>query len=184
MPHVSVEDRRANRAEYYVKNRDRLKAASASRRALKIVEVRTYDRMRVIRDAEKRRIQKQRRGRVHDNLVRAVYLRRKRAEGSTLTLAADLRSRLNSALTGRNRLHLYQLLGCSLDELKAHLQAQFKSGMTWTNRRRTGWHIDHIRPLASFDLTDPEQLAQACHYKNLQPLWAADNLIKGARYAE
>lgn len=61
----------------------------------------------------------------------------------------------------------------------AHLEAQFAPGMTWENRGE--WHVDHIRPLASFDLTDPEQLRTASHYTNLQPLWASDNLAKGAR---
>jgi hypothetical protein len=44
------------------------------------------------------------------------------------------------------------------------------------------WHVDHIRPCASFDLTDPEQQAICFHYTNLQPLWAIDNIKKGARY--
>jgi desulfoferrodoxin (superoxide reductase-like protein) len=50
--------------------------------------------------------------------------------------------------------------------------------MTWDNWTTDGWHIDHIKPLASFDLTDRKQLLEACHYTNLQPLWAKDNLIK------
>jgi len=50
--------------------------------------------------------------------------------------------------------------------------------MTWDNWTLDGWHIDHIKPLASFDLTDRKQLLEACHYTNLQPLWAKDNLTK------
>ena len=72
-------------------------------------------------------------------------------------------------------------LGCSIEYLKAYLEGQFEPGMTWDNWGRRGWHIDHIRPLASFDLTDPEQFKQAVHYTNLQPLWAKDNLKKGKR---
>ena len=53
--------------------------------------------------------------------------------------------------------------------------------MSWDNWNLAGWHIDHIRPLASFDLTDPVQLKQAAHYTNLQPLWAHDNYVKGSR---
>jgi HNH endonuclease. len=54
--------------------------------------------------------------------------------------------------------------------------------MSWDNYGRDGWHIDHIRPCASFDLTDPEQQRQCFHYTNLQPLWAADNIRKGAKW--
>lgn len=58
-----------------------------------------------------------------------------------------------------------------------HLEAKFSEGMTWQNYGT--WHIDHIRPLASFDLTDPAQVRLACHFTNLQPLWGADNIRKG-----
>jgi len=73
-------------------------------------------------------------------------------------------------------------LGCSIDELKQHLESKFLPGMTWNNYGRFGWHIDHIRPLSQFDLTNPEQLKIACHYTNLQPLWWRDNLSKGDTY--
>jgi len=71
------------------------------------------------------------------------------------------------------------LLGCRVTELVQYLEAKFQPGMSWENRHL--WHIDHIQALALFDLTDPLQCAQAFHYTNLQPLWAADNLRKGKR---
>jgi len=72
-----------------------------------------------------------------------------------------------------------ELVGCTLDDLVTYLEAKFQSGMCWDNRNL--WHIDHIRPLASFDLTDVGQQRVAFHYTNLQPLWAIDNIRKGAR---
>jgi hypothetical protein len=70
--------------------------------------------------------------------------------------------------------------GCTLDELKTHIEKQFKEGMDWNNR--SSWHIDHIKPLSSFDLTDKEQFYEACHYTNLQPLWPRENIRKSNKY--
>lgn len=71
------------------------------------------------------------------------------------------------------------LLGCTVEEFRAHLEKQFQPGMSWANHRYDGWHIDHIRPLSSFDLRDPEQLQEAFHFSNMQPLWGIENLAKG-----
>ncbi|NBQ17559.1 hypothetical protein EBU24_04530 [bacterium] len=74
--------------------------------------------------------------------------------------------------------HTMELLGCSIEELKIYLEKQFVKGMCWNNYGKKGWHIDHILPCASFDLTDPEQQKICFHYTNLQPLWAKDNYKK------
>lgn len=100
-------------------------------------------------------------------------------------LKNDLRVRLNRALKGSKKTgSAVRDLGCTIEELKKHLESKWQEGMTWDNHSIDGWHIDHIRPLASFDLTDPVQLKQACSYTNLQPLWAEDNCSKGADYLE
>lgn len=65
---------------------------------------------------------------------------------------------------------------------KVYLESLFQPGMVWENYGNDGWHIDHVRPLSSFDLLDPVQFSQACHYTNLQPLWAKDNLSKGNKW--
>ncbi len=90
-----------------------------------------------------------------------------------------LRSRLLSALQGDLKGgSAIEALGCSIEELKIHLESKFKPQMSWNNHCLDGWHIDHIKPLSSFDLTNPEQVKIACSYRNLQPLWWWENLKK------
>lgn len=75
-----------------------------------------------------------------------------------------------------------ELVGCSIAQLIRHLEIQFQPGMTWDNYG--DWHIDHIRPCASFDFSNPEHQRACFHYSNLQPLWARDNLTKGDSISE
>ena len=67
-------------------------------------------------------------------------------------------------------------IGCSRDELCDHLESMFAEGMSWDNMGE--WHIDHIKPLSSFDVLDESDRAKANNFSNLQPLWAIDNLKK------
>jgi hypothetical protein len=73
-------------------------------------------------------------------------------------------------------------LGCTVAHFKSHIEVQFRDGMSWANYG--AWHLDHIKPLALFDLSDREQFLQAVHYTNCQPLWAADNWRKAANLLE
>lgn len=98
-------------------------------------------------------------------------------------VADALRTRLRNAMNGRAKVaSAIQSLGCSVAELRSRLEAMFQDGMSWENYGE--WHIDHIRPLSSFDLSDKEQVKSACHFTNLQPLWAKDNISKGAKSVE
>lgn len=83
--------------------------------------------------------------------------------------------------TGRAPQWFLQVLGCSVEELRTYLEAKFQPGMTWENADR--WHCDHIKPLALFDLTKDEELAIACHFSNIQPLWPDDNRVKGPSFS-
>ena len=74
------------------------------------------------------------------------------------------------------------LIGCTKQQLVEHLRNQYKPGMTDENYGE--WHIDHIKPCALFDLTDPDQRRACFHFSNLQPLWAAENLAKSDSYEE
>ena len=71
-----------------------------------------------------------------------------------------------------------ELFGADQEFVWKHLESQFKVGMTRKNHSLKGWHIDHIKPMASFNLNDPEEQKKCCHYSNLQPLWWWENLEK------
>ena len=108
-----------------------------------------------------------------------IYYNNKRKTDIQFKLQSNLRSRLHSALKDNRKVgSAVKDLGCSVEELKQYLESKFQPGMSWDNWSLDGWHIDHIKPLSSFDLTDRKQLLEACHYTNLQPLWAKDNLLK------
>jgi len=77
-----------------------------------------------------------------------------------------------------------KLLGCSIDFFKYYFQSLFTEGMNWDRYMAGDIVIDHIKPCAKFDLTDPAQQKECFHYTNLQPLWELDNLKKGASYTE
>lgn len=96
----------------------------------------------------------------------------------------NLRRRILSAIKDKRKSDLSEnLLGCSWMEARRHIESLWKDGMSWDNYGMHGWHIDHIKPCASFDLSKPEQQKKCFHYTNLQPLWAKDNLKKGAKLA-
>lgn len=120
----------------------------------------------------------------HKREVHRQWKQAQRDQRSNHAISTGLRCRVNNALraqgAGKSE-SLIRLLGCSIPELRRHLETGFLPGMTWENWGREGWHIDHIIPCASFDLSDPKQQAACFHYTNLQPLWAAENIGKGAR---
>lgn len=108
----------------------------------------------------------------------AAYVKRRRKAEPQFDIADRLRRRLNHAVANKAG-HTIDLLGCSIRFFMAHIEHRFAPGMTWANRGR--WHIDHIRPVAKFDLTDTAQQRACFHYSNLQPLWADENIRKHAR---
>jgi len=101
-----------------------------------------------------------------------------------IKLRYALRRRMSTALRNamlskkESSARIMDYIGCSIIELRAYLEAQFKPGMTWSNHGNAGWHIDHVMPLSGFDLTNKEDTKKAWHYTNLRPLWAKENLRK------
>ena len=191
---LSEEQRQAKREQqrrYREKNRERIAEYSRAYRKDNAEAIRQQE-----RNSEARKATQKRRDAARGmNPERKEYLRqykqanrteiaKKEREGleanSQRKLAKNLRIRLNRALKGgcKNG-SAVELLGCSTAEAINHIESMFEPGMSWSNWGE--WHIDHILPLASFDLENAEQLAVACRYTNLRPLWKLDNLRKGAR---
>jgi hypothetical protein len=92
--------------------------------------------------------------------------------------------RIWSAMKGQsvNRIGSFSLVGCPVGFLRSYIEGKFEKGMTWENYGE--WHVDHIRPCASFDLNDKEQVLQCFNWRNLQPMWASENISKGSNYAQ
>ena len=104
------------------------------------------------------------------------YEKERKARDPKFKLACALRGRLNIAIRNKQKTgSAVEDLGCSVDFLKFYIESKFQPGMTWENHSRKGWHIDHIIPLDFFNLENREEFLKACHYTNLQPLWAMDN---------
>jgi hypothetical protein len=116
---------------------------------------------------------------VAENLKRAT---KRWHDSPVFRLSGLLRNRIycSTFRYGRSKLTKSSiLLGCSAQEYKRHIESLFLPGMSWANYSK--WHIDHIKPISSFDLTTLEGQKAAFHYTNTQPLWAVDNLRKGSK---
>lgn len=105
------------------------------------------------------------------------YDKKRKAKDPGYKILMLTRTRVWHLLRGDKNIPTKELFGCSLEYFKEHIEKQFTDGMSWGNHGE--WHLDHIKPCFSFDLTNPEELKACFHYSNYQPLWASDNLSKG-----
>ena len=167
------------------KERNGTPERNANRRASRnrnIEKERARDRARS-RDpkrVEKARLWKER-NRARHNAASVAYTRKRLKVDPEYRLIHRMRRRVLKAVTAECAFKsgkTAELLGCSGSELRAYLESLFKPGMSWENYGYYGWHVDHIRPCASFDLTDPEEQKKCFHFSNLQPLWMHENRLK------
>jgi hypothetical protein len=167
-----------NNKRYREKHKDKIKSYYESNKET-LKEYRTN-----WKKSNKQRIQEH--GKVYRKLNKTKITKNKQSY-SKIKYKTDIQYRLKSVLRSRLRMSIKENyksgsavsdLGCSISEFKSYIESKFQSGMKWNNWGQYGWHIDHIKPLASFDLTDRKQLLAACHYTNLQPLWWQDNIAK------
>lgn len=109
------------------------------------------------------------------------YHKQKRKVNTQFRVTCRLKSGFTSFIIGKGLSKRQQeICGCTLDEVKRHIESKFTIGMNWGNRGRGRgkWNIDHIKPYTDFDLTKESEIKTCCHYTNLQPLWWIDNIRK------
>jgi hypothetical protein len=194
-----------NKREYYIKNRDEILANKAVYRQenknllLEKSRARRKDTVKNNKDKEsnkryriRNRLMLNEKAKIknkelyYDNKDKILqrhkdYKRNKYNTDPNFRLINNIRSRIHNTIDRKYKHHKsYDLLGCTVYELKTYLTKKFTKGMTWENRGLFGWHIDHIKPCASFDLTKESEQKKCFHYTNLQPLWWWKNLSKSA----
>jgi hypothetical protein len=115
---------------------------------------------------------------------RNEWKKKRRRDNPIYNLYVTLSSSLRGALKYHNlkkRSRVIELFGCSPDFLRTYLERQFKPGMTWSNHKYFGWHIDHKFPISM--AKNRKHLERLFHYTNLQPLWWYENFSKSDKIA-
>ena len=186
MPYKNTEDKKAFAKRYYLKNKDKLSVYNKEWRLKNIEEQKAYnikyylenkDRLNAYHvEYRKRPEYKKKFNEYYKN-----WTNKRLKTDPHFKLKQLLSHRIYMALKGMAKSKkTKELLGCTIEELWKHLEKKFIKGMTQKNYGE--WHVDHIKPCASFDLTDPKQQEICFHYTNLQPLWAIDNIKKGSKF--
>ena len=157
------------RRQYYLKNKERTLAVNKLWSKNNIEKKRSIWRTYYYKNSKKL------------NQIKIKYRNEVYAKDPYFRLYTCIRTRINKVIKNNIKCKkTLNLLGIpNVKFLKKYLESKFKDGMTWEKRGLI--HIDHIIPCASFDLKDPKQQVKCFHYTNLQPLWAKENLSKGAK---
>jgi 16S rRNA C967 or C1407 C5-methylase (RsmB/RsmF family) len=184
---VTSEERKQYNKQYYLDNKEKRRQSNKQYRLNNKEKIKQYnldnkEYHKEYRLKNKEKIkQYKKQYDLNNKEKRRKYQNERKKRDPNYKLIKIIRTRIINVLKGRYKSkRTIELLGCSIEEAWNHLESKFKPGMTKENHGL--WHIDHIKPCASFDLTDPEQQAICFHYTNLQPLWAVDNRRKGSRY--
>ena len=167
---ANKEKEKARKKAWYEANKEKRKASKKAWYEANKENIKAYN--KAYKEANKEKIK--------------AWHRKRSKEDPIFRLLRNMRNGMWAVLSGKTKSsRTMEYVGMSPDELMDYLENKFTEGMTRDNYGE--WHVDHIRPLASFDFTGPdreEQLHIAWSHTNLHPLWALDNLRKGARYEE
>jgi len=189
------ECRKESKKEYRKENKDKIRESYKKYQKENKDKIREYD--KEYRKENKDKIKEQKKKYYKENKDKVVervkeyykenkdkikerqneYLKNRRLSDPLYKMKSNLRSRTYKAFKHKGyskKTKTQEMLGVDWEITKKHIERQFTKGMSWSNHG--DWHIDHIIPLSSANTE--ERLKKLCHYTNLQPLWAVDNLIK------
>ena len=171
---------RAIRARWRKKNKKKIKESSKiylekNKERIKQYRIDNYE--KISKAAKKKRSTREYKDRQNR------YFKNRLKKDINFKIGHTLRKQLNKKLSSQKvykKNKALELLGININDFKAYIVKKFKPGMTWKNHGK--WHIDHIKPVSKFDLTNQEEQKKCFHYTNLQPLWAKENIVKSDKY--
>jgi hypothetical protein len=207
MPYSDPEKQKEYKREYYRINRERFRLdqkirrannAEAHRQSVRDWRKKNPDRWRAqgrkysakhrdrlrVEGRIKSRLKRQQNPEYFKGILKA-YRERNRTNVS-YQLLRILRNRFRNALRGKLKAEkTSELIGCSIENLRIHLESQFESGMSWDNHGNGDgeWNVDHVVPCALFDMSSPDHQRRCFHFSNLQPMWHIENIKKGKRFS-
>lgn len=182
--HANPDAKLAYNKGYYKRHRKRIAQREREYRAR---NQQRYDAYYASSSYKERKLRYRTAHRERANATRRVYARARERADVGFKISNRLRARCTYAIKralSKKVSPTLEMLGIDMNGLLAHLSSLFSPGMSWENygHGKGCWHVDHIRPCASFDLTRPEEQRACFHYTNLQPLWSEDNIRKGAKW--
>jgi len=171
VPYKNIEQRKEYEKEYRLKNKERIRGVKKEY-YLKNIEYFKEYRLKT-KEYQKEWSLKNR------EYLRG-YERNKYRTNINFKLRRICRTRIRHALKGISKsASTMELIGCTPNELRRHIESLFEPWMTWENQGLGGWDIEHKKAMSNFNLIDPEQQRACCNWSNLQPMEHIANIKKG-----
>jgi hypothetical protein len=184
------EKRKEYDKEYNLKNKEQIKEYRLKNKEKKKEYDKEYGKEYRLKNKEKKKeyyLKNKEKRKEHNSKPETQELRRNRENNRYNTdinfrILSICRTRLSHALKGNSKsASTMELIGCTVDELRRHIESKFELWMTWENQGLGGWDIDHIKACSHFNMEDPKQQRACFHWSNLQPMEHIDNIKKGKR---
>ena len=165
--------------EYYLKNKEKKKEYDKKYRLKNKEKIKEY----LLKNKEyKKEYDKEYNSKPETQELRRNRINNRYNTDINFRILAICRARLSRALKGNSKsASTMELIGCTVDELRRHIESNFEPWMNWENQGLGGWDIDHIKACFHFNMEDPKQQRACFHWSNLQPMEHIANIKKGTR---